>query len=105
MARQERDTAIYTAHDDCEPFDPSTPEKSLLRAILITAMADLKKSGDVARKAREYFLSAEEDYIFSFKSVCDYLNVDPKKVLMIAGLRRKGAACPSAQPREALSGE
>ncbi len=101
MGKQEKDTAIYVAFDDNEPLDPSVPEKNLLRAILVTAMADLKKSGEVARRAREYFLSADEAYIFSFRSVCDFLNVDARKVLVVTGL--KGPRTKAAQAAPSLN--
>jgi hypothetical protein len=87
MSRDVKETSVHVAFDDYAPFDPSEPEKSLLRAILITALADLKKPGEVGRRAQEYFLSGEEDYVFSFNAVCSYLNVDPDKVLTVTGLR------------------
>ena len=39
--------------------------------------------------ATEYFLASEDEYIFSFHSVCDFLSVDPNKVLIAAGLLQK----------------
>ena len=87
MQREERNTAIYVAYDDVRPHDGSVPEKNLLVAILLNALNDLKKPGDTGRKAVEFFLNAEDDYIFSFQSICDYLAIDPKKILTITGLR------------------
>jgi hypothetical protein len=52
----------------------------------MSALNDLKQSGDLQRKATEFFLSREEDYIFSFRSICDFLSVDPTKVLKVAGI-------------------
>lgn len=106
MERDLKDTVVYVAYDDAEPFDPARPEKRLLRAILISALSDLKKPGDPARQALQYFLNQSEEYIFSFRSVCNHLEIDPGKVLQIAGLDRRAAlkpapetalACPSAQ--------
>ncbi len=86
MPRDLKDTAIFVANEESEPYDPAWPEKSLLRAILVTAMNDVKKSGDVKKQATEFFLSPEEDYIFSFRAICDYLNVDAERILVITGL-------------------
>ncbi|MEZ4754713.1 MAG: hypothetical protein R3A13_10475 [Bdellovibrionota bacterium] len=86
MTNNDKDTAIYEAYDGEEPFDFVIPEKNLLRAILTTAMNDLKKSGEVKAKATEYFLDTDEDYIFSFRSVCDFLSVDPNRILIATGL-------------------
>ena len=86
MQREEKNTAIYVAYDDTQAFDGVGPEKHLLLAILLSALSDLKKPGDAGRKAVEYFLSTEDDYIFSFQSICDYLAIDPKQILMVTGL-------------------
>lgn len=86
--KDDKNTAIYIAYEEGEPYDTALPEKNLLRAILLTAMADLKKPGEPSRRAVEYFLSADEEYIFSFNSVCNYLDLDPDKILVVTGLRR-----------------
>ena len=88
MTREKKNTAIYIAYDDFEPIDISLPEKNLLKAILLTAMSDLKKEGMTGRKAMEYFLNPEEEYLFSFRSICGFLDIDPNKVLNIVGLKR-----------------
>ena len=88
MAKDRAHTAVSVAHEDYEAFDPANPEKNLLRAILLTAMADLKRSGDPARKAVEFFMSTEEDYIFSFRSICNHLEVDANQILVVTGLKR-----------------
>lgn len=103
MSKDVKDTAIHVAFDDYSPWDASEPEKSLLRAILITALADLKKPGEVGRRAQEYFLSQEDDYVFSFNAVCSYLNVDPDKVLTVTGLSKpKGVEKAIGEDREIL---
>ena len=79
-------SAIHTAFEDFIPFDETEPERNLLRAILVTALSDLRSPGLDARKATQFFLSAEEDYVFSFRSICSYLNVDPESILIVAGL-------------------
>ena len=82
-----KDTVIYIAQEDDLPFDSSRPEKELLRAVLQNALLDMNKPGEIGRKAREYFLSQEDDYIFSFRAVCSFLNLNPKRILIAAGLR------------------
>jgi len=86
MAADKKNTAIYVAYEDRKPKDSALPEKNLLRAVLLTAMNDLKRNGETAQKAMEYFLSPEEDYIFSFRSVCNYLDIDAKRILRVTGL-------------------
>jgi hypothetical protein len=44
------------------------------------------RSGEFSRRARDYFLSTEDDYIFAFKSVCWYLNINPHHILILVGL-------------------
>ena len=97
MTNKSKDTAIYIAFDDHTQFDPARPEKDLLRAILMNALSDLKKPGELSRRAKEYFLSTEEDYLFSFQSVCNFLDVDPKRILTVAGLN--GTPAVSAEPK------
>ena len=87
MSRDKAPTAIHVAFDDDNHFDPTVPEKSLLSAILQSALMDLRKPGSDRRRAIEYFLSPDEDYIFSFRSVCDLLSVDPNRILVVAGLK------------------
>ncbi|MGI6525562.1 MAG: hypothetical protein ACOX2O_09790 [Bdellovibrionota bacterium] len=89
---EERNTAIFTAYEEQGAPDPVIPEKSLLLAVLMNALADLHKDGAVAIKAAEYMLSPEDDYLFSFQSVCNYLNVDPKRILYISGLLKRRPA-------------
>jgi len=86
MSKEKAHTEVFTAYEDYVPFDPATPERNLLRAILMSAMNDVKKTGEVKRQAREFFLSPEEDYIFSFQSICSFLEVDPKSILLVTGL-------------------
>lgn len=93
MVKDDKNTAIHVAYDDFLPFDPATPEKNLLRAVLLTAMSDVKKKGEAGRRAMEYLLSQEEDYLFSFVSVCNFLDVDPQKILVVTGLKQ-----PEAKP-------
>ena len=66
------------------------PEKQLLGAILISAMRDIKLKGVKAKQAETYFLRAdEENHLFSFKSICNFLELDEGKILQITGLGKK----------------
>ncbi|NLF25585.1 MAG: hypothetical protein GX589_08030 [Deltaproteobacteria bacterium] len=86
MTRDLKDTAIYVAYEDFEPTDLAVAEKDLLRAVLLTAMRDIQRNGEHSKKAREYFLSPEDKHLFSFRSVCDLLDIDRSQVLRIVGL-------------------
>ncbi len=90
MAQKDRETEIYVAYEDYVPFNPADPEKNLLSAILIGALEDLKRPGDPGRGARHFFLSDDDSYIFSFQSICNHLNIDPKVVLKVAGFQVRG---------------
>jgi hypothetical protein len=86
MGQDRKNTAIFTAYDDFEHPELATPEKNLLRAVLLNAIADMSRPGEYSRRARDYFTSREEDYIFSFQSVCSFLNINPKHILILVGL-------------------
>ena len=81
MNENKRIEAIDTAYEDWANFDPVEPEKNLLKAILLSAISDLKKSGEPAKEAQEFFLDTDEEYVFSFRAICAHLSVDPEKVL------------------------
>lgn len=88
MMREGKNTAIYIGFDDFEQAELATPEKNLLRAILLNAIADVNRPGEFSRRAKDYFLSKEEDYIFSFQSVCSFLNINPHHILLLVGLEQ-----------------
>lgn len=71
------DTALYTAYDDFVQRDNAEAEHNLMRAILRGAMEDLHQRGDYARHARLFFLSNEDEYLFSFRSICSHLGLCP----------------------------
>jgi hypothetical protein len=85
--KEQKNNIDFKGFEEFEPYDTSNPEKELLRAILVGALNDVKKKGYEKRKATEFFLSPEDDYIFSFLSICDFLRVNPNKVLVVAGLK------------------
>jgi hypothetical protein len=77
---------IISTADDERPFDPARPERSLLLAVLMSAMSDLNRHGSSSRQAAEYLLDPDEKYVFSFVSVCHHLDIDPRLVLSKLGL-------------------
>lgn len=79
-------TAIYTAYDDSEPFDTACPERNLMRAILRTAMDDIRKPGSRHREARRYLLSNDQCYLYSFLSICFHLDLCPRTIRVMLGL-------------------
>lgn len=83
------DAAIFTAYEDHKGIDLSEPEKNLMRAILRSAMDDIEKDGNVARQARRYFLSKDEDYLYSFETICSQLDLCEKTILELVGLVAK----------------
>ena len=85
MSNEEKNTVVITAYDE-EASDPIRPEKNLLLAILVSAMNDLKNKGRVGRQAQEFFLNDDQEYVFSFRAICDQLEVSPDKILMVTGL-------------------
>jgi hypothetical protein len=86
MTQDRRNTAIYTAYDDSDGAELPVPEKGLLRAILLNAIADVNRKDEHSRRAREYFLSKEDDYVFSFQAICSYLNINPHNILILVGI-------------------
>ena len=98
MSRDLKDTAIYVAYEEFEPRDTAVAEKDLLRAVLLTAMNDLQRNGDQSKKAREYFLSPENSHLFSFRSVCNLLDIDRTQVLRIVGLWDESAQSSDPAP-------
>lgn len=80
------ETAIFIAHDEYIPRDPSEAERNLMRAVLNSAIADIQKSGDAAREAQIFFKNDDEDYLFSFRNICTQLDLCPSTILSIVGL-------------------
>ncbi len=82
------DTAIYIAFEEYRVWDSSQPEKNLLRAILATALEDLKKGGGMGREARRFFMSEDDSYLFSVVSICDQLGICHRRVRAALGFSR-----------------
>ncbi|HMP27688.1 MAG TPA: hypothetical protein PKD37_06885 [Oligoflexia bacterium] len=87
MKLEEKNTAIFSVFEDFVPHDPAAPERELLRALLMSAIYDLKKKGRISKMATQFFLNPEEDHIFSFQSICNMLEIDPKRILIVVGLQ------------------
>lgn len=85
----EKDTSLFVAYEEHEGFDVAEAEKNLMRAILKSAMEDIRKKGEPHRDARRYLLSEEEHYLYSFKSVCYHLNLCPKTIRRVLGLSER----------------
>ena len=81
-----KDTAIYTAYDDFQGLDSAEAEKNLMRAILKSAMDDIRKHGEASREALNYFLSEEDFYLYSFLSVCRHLGLCHRTIRTVVGL-------------------
>jgi hypothetical protein len=82
------DTAIHTAYEDHQALDPAMPERNLMRAVLKTAMDDIRKSGELYRDARAFMLSSDESYLFSFMSICRHLNLCHLTILRVCGIEQ-----------------
>ena len=87
MGKESRDIAIDVAYGDADPPELATPEKNLLRAVLINAISDISHPGEMNRKATDFFLCDEDDYIFSFRAICSFLEVEPNYILYLVGLK------------------
>ena len=61
-----------------------------MRAVLQCAMDDFRKRGEPYRDAFRYFTSKDDFYLYSFLSCCYHLNLCPRTVLNILGMREEG---------------
>lgn len=77
---------VFTAFDDHQMRDTAISERNLMRAIVRSAMEDLTKRGEIYRQARQFFLSNEDYYLFSFLSICYHLGLCPKTIRIKLGL-------------------
>ncbi len=82
------DTAIFTAFEDFDVHDKALPERNLMRAILRGVLEDIKKTGEPFREARNYILSDDDSYVFSFVSVCSHLGLCPRTIRRVVGIMR-----------------
>lgn len=82
----DKDTAIYTAYEGFKGIDSAEAEKNLMRALIKTAMDDMRKNGEAAREAICYFQSEDDYYLYSFLSVCRHLGLCPRTIQTMVGL-------------------
>lgn len=88
MAKQlNSDSAMFTAFEDYKNPDVSEPEKNLMRAILRSAMDDMQKDKAEKRKAQNYFLEDGDDYLYSFRSICNQLELCEQTILDLVGVK------------------
>lgn len=88
MGKDKALEAVFSAYTEEDILDEVAPEKGLMLAVLSSAMSDLKKNGSAQRKATAFFLSDDQDeYLFSFQTICSYLSIDPRRVLLHLGLK------------------
>lgn len=100
----EQESAIYTAYDDHRQKDPAEAERNLMRAVLRTAMDDIRRRGEAHRDARRYFLSSDDHYLFSFLSVCTHLELCPRTIQTVVGLAGGlGAEAPGRSEASAVA--
>ncbi len=56
-----------------------TAESELMRAIILRVIDDYNSAGELHKSAVEYLSDEDEEYVFSFKSICRYLGFDPAR--------------------------
>jgi hypothetical protein len=55
------------------------PLSELMRAIILRVIDDYNSKGELREEAIVYLEDTEEEYIFSFISICTHFNIDPCK--------------------------
>jgi hypothetical protein len=83
----ERNSSFFEVSLEYTPCLQNLPEKDLLLAILTRAILDLKQGRHIRMKALEFFLDREDDHIFSFQSICVYLEINPIQLLQRIGVK------------------
>jgi hypothetical protein len=51
----------------------------LMRAMILRTVEDFNGEGELKEAAVEYMEDAEEEYIFSFRHICQHFGMDPDK--------------------------
>ena len=51
----------------------------LMRAIILRTIEDYSAGGELKQEALDYMLEEDEEYVFSFNSICRSLGFDPGK--------------------------
>jgi hypothetical protein len=55
------------------------PLHELMRAMILRTVEDFNSEGELRDLAIEYMEDEEEEYIFSFRHICQHFGMDPKK--------------------------
>lgn len=81
---------VYTEEEDCDLYS-KLPERRLLTAVLERAILDLNHSDSCVRKSAELWFESQdsEEVPFSYKYICDHLDLDCSKVIKLSYNRRK----------------
>ena len=56
-----------------------SPLSELMRAIILRVVDDFNGTEELKLEAIEYLHDEDEDYIFSFRSICQHFGLDPEK--------------------------
>lgn len=51
----------------------------LMRAIILRTVEDYNAGGEFYEEAIAYMSDPEEEYVFSFRAICNHLGMDPDK--------------------------
>ena len=51
----------------------------LMRAMVLRVVDDFNSIGELHDEAVEYMMDDDEEYLFSFYSICKHMNLDPVK--------------------------
>jgi hypothetical protein len=51
----------------------------LMRAMILRTIEDLNAGGELREEALVYLMDEDEEYVFSFNSICRYFGFDPEK--------------------------
>ena len=79
-------TALFSAYDDYQSLQSKMPERELMVAVLRSAIDDYLADGREKRNAIHYLLNNDSYYVFSFVSICTYLEICPHLLRVRLGL-------------------
>ncbi len=55
------------------------PINELMRAIILRTIEDYRSGGEFREEAMAYLFDEDEEYVFSFKAICNHLGFDVTK--------------------------
>lgn len=56
-----------------------SPLSELMRAIILRVVDDYNSISDLRQDAVDYLFDEDDEYIFSFRSICNHFGLDPVK--------------------------